>query len=58
MQEPAEQMHERLSGVIAASRFEALPQPYAWRLVEALSKVPSDALAAVRPIFYSSGGST
>jgi hypothetical protein len=48
MQEPAEQMHERLSGVIAASRFEALPQPYAWRLVEALSKVPSDALAAVR----------
>jgi hypothetical protein len=48
MQESAEQMHERLSGVIAASRFEALAQPYAWQLVEALSEVSSDALAAVR----------
>jgi hypothetical protein len=48
MPESAEQMHERLTGVIAASRFEALSQPYAWHEVSELSQLPATALAAVR----------
>ena len=48
MPESTEQMHERLSGVIAASRFEALSQPYAWQQVSKLSQLPATALAAVR----------
>ena len=48
MPESTEQMHERLSGVIAASRFEALSQPYAWQQVSKLSQLPTTALAAVR----------
>ena len=32
MSESTQQMHERLCGVIAAARFEALSQPYAWQL--------------------------
>jgi hypothetical protein len=48
MSESTEQMHERLSGVIAASRFEALSQPYAWQHVSETAQLPDDALAAVR----------
>jgi hypothetical protein len=48
MPESTEQMHERLSGVIAASRFEALSRPYAWQEVNELSQLPATALAAVR----------
>jgi hypothetical protein len=48
MPESTEQMHERLIGVIAASRFEALSQPYAWQEVSELSQLPATALAAVR----------
>ena len=48
MRESTEQMHERLSGVMAASRFEALFQPYAWQQVSKLSELPATALAAVR----------
>ena len=48
MPESTQQMDERLCGVIAAARFEALPQPYGWRLVSQLSQLPTTALAAVR----------
>ena len=48
MREATEQMHERLSGIMAASRFEALSQPYAWQQVSKLSELPATALAAVR----------
>jgi len=48
MPESTEQLHERLSRVIAASRFEALSQPYAWQQVGKLSQLPATALAAVR----------
>ena len=48
MPESTEQMHERLAGVIAAARFEALSQPYAWQQVSKLSQLPATALAAVR----------
>ena len=48
MREATEQMHERLSGIMAASRFEALSQPYAWQQVSKLSQLPATALAAVR----------
>ena len=48
MRESTEQMHERLSAVMAASRFEALSQPYAWQQVSKLSELPATALAAVR----------
>jgi hypothetical protein len=43
MSETPEQMHNRLIAVMAAARFEPLPQPYAWLL-----KLPSEAIAAVR----------
>ena len=48
MPESSEQMHERLCGVIAAARFEALSQPYAWQALSQPSQLPTDALAAVR----------
>ena len=48
MSESAEQMHKRLCGVIAAARFEALSQPYAWAPVSQSSRLPADALAVVR----------
>jgi hypothetical protein len=48
MPETVEQMHNRLWGVIAASRFEALPDPYAWQPVSKSSQLPDDALAVVR----------
>jgi len=48
MREATEQMHERLSGIMAASRFEALSQPYAWQQVSKLSQLHATALAAVR----------
>jgi hypothetical protein len=48
MSESAEQMHKRLSCVIAAARFEVLSQPYAWQRVGEPSRLPADALAAVR----------
>jgi hypothetical protein len=48
MSETPEQMHNRLIAVIAAARFEALPQPYAWQRLDALLKLPSGALASVR----------
>jgi hypothetical protein len=48
MRETAQQMHKRLTAVIAAAIFEPLPQPYAWRRVDTLSKLPPEALASVR----------
>ena len=48
MPESEQQMGERLCGVIAGSRFEALSQPYGWQLVSQLSQLPTTALAAVR----------
>ncbi|OLB69780.1 MAG: hypothetical protein AUI16_27390 [Alphaproteobacteria bacterium 13_2_20CM_2_64_7] len=48
MQEAPEQMHERLLEVIAKSRFEVLPQPYAWQGIANSLRIPNDALAAVR----------
>ena len=48
MSETPEQMHNRLIAVIAAARFEPLPQPYAWQRVDTLLKLPSGALASVR----------
>jgi hypothetical protein len=48
MSESAEQMHKRLCSVIAAARFEALSQPYAWQQVSKSSRLPANGLAAVR----------
>src|SRR5882724_7047633 len=48
MPETTEQMHARLCGVIAVSRFEALSQPYAWQPLSTSSQLSDDALAAVR----------
>ena len=48
MPESTEQTHERLQGVLAASRFEALFQPYAWVELGKPLQPPADALAAVR----------
>jgi hypothetical protein len=48
MPESPEQMHERLCGAIAAARFEALSQPYAWQQVSQSLQLPTNALAAVR----------
>ena len=48
MLESAEQMHARLCSVIAAARFEALSQPYAWEQVSEPSRVSTNALAVVR----------
>jgi hypothetical protein len=48
MVESAEQMHKRLCGVIAAARFQMLPQPHAWEPVSQTSQLPTDALAMVR----------
>jgi hypothetical protein len=48
MSESTQEMHERLCGVIAAARFEALSQPYAWQLAGQPSQLPTNALAAVR----------
>jgi len=39
MRESTEQMHERLSGVMAASRFEALSQPYAWQVIALVERL-------------------
>jgi hypothetical protein len=48
MPESTQQMGERLCGVIAAARFEALSQPHGWQLLSQLSQLPTTALAAVR----------
>ena len=48
MPESSQQIHERLRGVLAASRFEALVQPYGWMQLDKSSQLPADALAAVR----------
>ena len=48
MSETPEQMHNRLIAVMAAARFEPLPQPYAWQRVDTLLKLPPGALASVR----------
>jgi hypothetical protein len=48
MSESAEQMHKRHCSVIAAARFEALSQPYAWQHASKSSPLPANALAAVR----------
>ena len=48
MAESTQEMHERLRGVIAAARFEALSEPHAWQLVGQPSQLPPNALAAVR----------
>jgi hypothetical protein len=47
MLETANQMHSRLLGVIAKSRFEALARPYAWQPMPDSRGVPTGALAAV-----------
>ena len=47
MLETANQMHRRLLGVIAKSRFEALARPYAWQPMPDSRGVPTGALAAV-----------
>jgi hypothetical protein len=47
MAETAEQMHKRLCGVIAAARFQVLPQPHAWEPIGE-PRLPADALAMVR----------
>jgi hypothetical protein len=48
MPETAEQMHDRLCAVIAGSRFDVLPQAYAWQPTGGASQLPETALAAVR----------
>ena len=48
MSESAKQMHKRLCSVIAAARFEALSQAYAWQQVSKSSRFPAKALAVVR----------
>ena len=48
MSESVEQMHKRLCSVIAAARFEALSQAYAWQQVSKSSRFPTNALAIVR----------
>src|SRR5262249_33828160 len=48
MLESVEQMHTRLCSVIAAARFEALSQPYAWEQVSEPLRVSTNALAVVR----------
>jgi hypothetical protein len=48
MAETAEQMHERLRGVMAVARFEALSQPYAWQQLGETSQLSDNALAAVK----------
>jgi hypothetical protein len=48
MQETADQMHDRLRAVIAASRFEAFAEPYTWQSVSKLSQLPDNALAVVK----------
>src|SRR5262245_37061716 len=48
MPETPDQMHDRLLGVIAKSRFEALSQPYAWQGIPDSRQVPDGSLAAVR----------
>jgi hypothetical protein len=45
--ESAEKMHKRLCSVIAAARFEALSQAYAWQQVSKSSRFPATALAVV-----------
>jgi hypothetical protein len=42
------EMHDRLCGVLAASRFEVLAQPYAWQEVKSAPSLPATALAVVR----------
>jgi hypothetical protein len=48
MPETAEQMHARLCGVIASSRFDVLPQAYAWQQAGTAAQLPDTALATVR----------
>ena len=48
MPEAPEQTDKRLRAVIAAARFEALIQRYAWQPVAQPSQLPDTALAAVR----------
>src|SRR5215831_15043029 len=48
MRETAEQMHGRLLGVIARSRFETLFEPYGWQAIPDPKRFPRAALAAVR----------
>ncbi len=52
MLESAEQMHARLCSVIAAARFEALSQPYAWEHVSEPSRVSTNGLAVVRDWYF------
>jgi hypothetical protein len=42
------EQHQRLSGVIAASRFEVLSEPYAWQEISKPLQLPANGLAAVR----------
>jgi hypothetical protein len=48
MTETAEQMQDRLRAVIAASRFDVLPQAYAWQPIGGALPLPDTALAMVR----------
>jgi hypothetical protein len=41
-------MHDRLCGVLAASRFDVLPQPHAWQEIKGTPSLPATALAMVR----------
>jgi hypothetical protein len=42
------EMHDRLRGVLAAAKFEVLPQPHAWQEIKDTPGLPVAALAAVR----------
>ena len=48
MSETPEQMHARLCGVIARSRFTIVPEPHAWQPIARSSPLPDSALAVVR----------
>jgi len=42
------EMHDRLCGVLATSRFEVLPEPHAWQELKNAPGLPATALAVVR----------
>jgi hypothetical protein len=42
------EMHDRLCGVLAAARFDVLPEPHAWQAIENTTSLPAAAVAAVR----------
>ena len=48
MTESPEQMHGRLCGVLARSRFTLLREPHAWQPLDPSESLPGNALAVVR----------